>query len=303
MGSDCLVGADIANDFVMGYNGTYRDRRRKKGDVMGKSKIGVIQMEKGMEHWLHQVSQLVSHIEQWIQQQPVEQIYISVAVVVIASVFFVLLHRVSRSKANTIVFAGLSGSGKTILFYQLRDGSPHQGTVTSMEPNDETFVLHSELEKKGKIKPVRVVDVPGHSRLRTKLDEFLPVAAGLIFVVDALDFLPNCRVVAEYLYDILTMASVVKKKIPVLILCNKTDKVTAHSKEFVRKQLEKEIDKLRTSRTAISAADVTTEFALGVPGESFSFSQCQNKVTVAEASGLSGDISQAELFIREHVKP
>ena len=48
----------------------------------------------------------------------------------------------------------------------------------------------------------------------------------------------NCHM---YLYDILTKATVLKKKIPVLILCNKTDKVTAHSKEFIRKQLEKEL--------------------------------------------------------------
>lgn len=45
----------------------------------------------------------------------------------------------------------------------------------------------------------------------------------------------------RYLYDILTNSTVVKKKIPVLICCNKTDKVTAHTKEFIRKQMEKEM--------------------------------------------------------------
>lgn len=45
----------------------------------------------------------------------------------------------------------------------------------------------------------------------------------------------------RYLYDILTKASVVNKKISVLLLCNKTDKVTAHTKEFIRKQMEKEM--------------------------------------------------------------
>ncbi|XP_020088760.1 signal recognition particle receptor subunit beta-like isoform X1 [Ananas comosus] len=249
------------------------------------------------------MDQWISQIEQWFHQQPVEQIYVAVAVLALTVVLFVLFSLLKTSKSNTIVLAGLNGSGKTILFYQLRDGSPHQGTVTSMEPNDGTFVLHSELGKKGKIKPVHLVDVPGHSRLKPKLDEFLPNAAGLIFVVDALDFLPNCRPAAEYLYDILTKSSVVKRRIPVLILCNKTDKVTAHSKEFIRKQLEKEIDKLRTSRNAISTADISDEFMLGVPGEPFTLEQCRNKVTVAEASGLTGEVSQVEQFIREHVKP
>lgn len=33
------------------------------------------------------------------------------------------------------------------IVFQLRDGSYHQGTVTSMEPNEGTFVLHTESTK------------------------------------------------------------------------------------------------------------------------------------------------------------
>lgn len=61
-------------------------------------------------------------------------------------------------------------------------------------------------------------------------------------------------------------------------------------------------DKLRASRTAISEADVTNEYTLGIVGEAFSFSQCRNKVTVAEASGLTGELLEVELFIRENVR-
>ncbi|KAI3963082.1 hypothetical protein MKX01_004138 [Papaver californicum] len=235
--------------------------------------------------------------QRWI---PVERIYVVVVVgvLVFAFVFLFLVGLFQRSKSDTIVLAGLSGSGKTVLFYQLRDGSPHQVTVTSMDPNEGNFMLHSETSRKGKIKPVHVVDVPGHFRLRPKLDEYLPQTAGLIFLVDALDFLPNCRATAGYLYEILTKAVVVKKKVPVLIICNKTDKVNAHSKEFIRKQLEKEIDKLRASRTA---ADMSTEYAVGVAGGTFTFSQCRNKVSVGESSGMTWDVSQVEHFIREHV--
>ncbi|XP_015167759.1 signal recognition particle receptor subunit beta-like, partial [Solanum tuberosum] len=209
--------------------------------------------------------------------------------------------------------------------YQLRDGSAHQGTVTSMEPYVGSFILHSEEDKKGKLKPVLVVNVQGHSRLRPKLDEILPQAAGVVFVVDSVEFLPNCRPASEYLYAILTKASVVKKKVPVLLLCNK---VTAHTTEFIRKQLEKDAElpseelkftsprwntvlhalfsfcyKLRTSRTVVSDAHISNEYTLGVPGEPFAFSQCHNRVIVAEASGLTGEISQLEKFIRENVKP
>ncbi|KAJ9708875.1 hypothetical protein PVL29_000731 [Vitis rotundifolia] len=226
-----------------------------------------------LEQWRIQLQQWSRQGAEWFHQMPETQLYAAIAVVFVTTFFLLSIRLFKRTKSNTIVLTGLSGSGKTTLFYQLQDGSSHLGTVTSMDPNEGTFVLHSEIAKKGKIKPVHVVDVPGHSRLRPKLDEFLPQAAGIVFVVDALEFLPNCRAASEYLlatvygfhtyihkyataimdsnlwcfickrylYDILTKSSVVKKKIPVLILCNKTDKVTAHTKEFIRKQLEKEM--------------------------------------------------------------
>ncbi|KAJ6684745.1 MULTI-COPPER OXIDASE [Salix purpurea] len=246
----------------------------------------------GIEQWKTEAQQWLRQGIEYAHQIPPTQLYAAVAVLLFTTLLLLIIRLLKRTKSNTIVLSGLSGSGKTVLFYQLRDGSSHQGTVTSMEPNEGTFLLHSESAKKGKIKPVHVVDVPGHSRLRPKLDEFLPQAAGIVFVVDALEFLPNLSAVTEYLYDILTKASVVKRKLPVLICCNKTDKVTAHTKEFIRKQLEKEIEKLRVSRSGVSDADIANDYALGIPGEVFSFSQCINKVTVGEASGLTGDISQ-----------
>ncbi|KAH9313578.1 hypothetical protein KI387_022205, partial [Taxus chinensis] len=228
------------------------------------------------------------------------EFYVTVGILIFTSLLvFIVIRTLRRKKANTILLVGLSGGGKTVLFYQLRDGSPPQGTVTSMEPNEDCFVLHSESSKKGKIKPVHIVDLPGHSRLKPKLDEFLPQAVGIVFLVDALDFLPNSRVTAEYLYDVLTKALVVKNKVPVLIVCNKVDKVTAHSMDFIRKQLEKEIDKLRASRSAISDADIANDVTLGVTGQPFTFSQCINKVTVTEASVISGKISDIEHFIRQ----
>ncbi|KAM5554171.1 hypothetical protein ABKV19_026087 [Rosa sericea] len=259
-------------------------------------------LSQALQQWKKQADPLWFQAHEYIQQVPPTQIYAALAILLVTSVLLLLGRLFKRQKANTILLSGLSGSGKTVLFYQLWDGSAHQGTVTSMEPNERTFVLNSEKSKNGKLKPVHLVDVPGHSRLRPKLDEFLPQAAGIVFVVDALEFLPNLRAASEYLYDLLTKASVVKKKIPILILCNKTDKVTAHSKEFIRKQLEKEIDKLRASRSAISTADIANDFTLGVLGEPFSFTQCQNKVTVAEAAGIIGEIAEVEQFIRDHVK-
>lgn len=52
-------------------------------------------------------------------------------------------------------------------------------------------------KQNGKTKPVHIVDVPGHSRVRSEVDKYLPQAAGIVFVVDALEFLPNCRAASE----------------------------------------------------------------------------------------------------------
>lgn len=51
--------------------------------------------------------------------------------------------------------------------------------------------------QRGKVKPVHVVDVPGHARLKPKLDEVLPQAAGIVYVVDAQDFLSTMHAAAE----------------------------------------------------------------------------------------------------------
>lgn len=257
-----------------------------------------------MEVWKNQLEQWLNQAIELSHEVPPIQLYLAIAVVVVSTLLFLFSIRLlKRPKSNTVVLTGPSKSGKTTLFYQLRDGSSHLGTVTSMEPNEGTFVLHSESSKKGKIKPVHLVDVPGNARLRPKLDEFLPQAAGIVFVVDAVEFLPKCSEASEFLFEILTNAIVFKKKIPVLICCNKTDKVTAHTKDFIRKQLEKEIDKLRKLRNQVSEADIANDITLGVPTEPFGFSQCINKVTVAEASALTSEVTQVEEFIREHVKP
>ena len=41
------------------------------------------------------------------------------------------------------------------------------------------------------------MDIPGHLRLRAKVDEFLQDAGRIIFLVDAVDFISNVRTPAE----------------------------------------------------------------------------------------------------------
>eukprot|EP00245_Coleochaete_scutata_P015523 TRINITY_DN6948_c0_g3_i1.p1 TRINITY_DN6948_c0_g3~~TRINITY_DN6948_c0_g3_i1.p1 ORF type:complete len:274 (+),score=30.67 TRINITY_DN6948_c0_g3_i1:56-823(+) len=232
-------------------------------------------------------------------------LYVAVGIL-LASIIFVLLvvrYTFSWKKNDTIALVGLCGAGKTSLFYQLRDGSVHGGTVTSMVPNEGRFVLNSEISKNPKARPVHVIDLPGHPRLSNHVDEVAPSARGIVFVVDAIDFMQQMRANAELLYGILTKKAVVKRRIPILIACNKTDKVSAHAPDFIRRVLEKEIDKLRTTRKAISSADLASEVSLGVEGEPFKFTQCVNRITLVDAAVTAGKLSEIEHFIRELVRP
>ncbi|TVU06172.1 hypothetical protein EJB05_49371, partial [Eragrostis curvula] len=84
-------------------------------------------------------------------------------------------------------------------FAKLRSGQakPRAGSVRS----PGVYLRHSRCGRphypgphrsitKGKVKPVHVIDVPGHARLKSKLDEdeVLPKAVEWFFVVDAQDF-------------------------------------------------------------------------------------------------------------------
>lgn len=44
---------------------------------------------------------------------------------------------------------------------------------------------------------VHLVDVPGHPRVRRAFERHLPSVRGIVFVVDALDFLPHKTETAE----------------------------------------------------------------------------------------------------------
>eukprot|EP00270_Netrium_digitus_P002861 TRINITY_DN13227_c0_g1_i8.p1 TRINITY_DN13227_c0_g1~~TRINITY_DN13227_c0_g1_i8.p1 ORF type:complete len:134 (+),score=18.56 TRINITY_DN13227_c0_g1_i8:54-455(+) len=127
---------------------------------------------------------LISNIATEISNNLGLAVAISALLVVLAALFTFLAvsFALRGSKRDAIVLLGPCGAGKTALYFQLRDGSTHEGTVSSMESNEGRFI-----------------------------------------------------------YDVLRKRTVAQRRIPILVACNKTDKVTAHSVDFIRKQLEKEM--------------------------------------------------------------
>jgi len=218
------------------------------------------------------------------KNQPTKVFFASFAVVALLSlvVLFLLLVKIFRkssAKNNTILLIGNSNAGKTLLFLQLRDNTP-RNTVTSMKENDDTFLVENdEGQRPG---AVHVVDIPGHERLRHKLRDYLPIAKGIVFVVDAAEFLAESRPVAEFLYDVLKNKVARKKRLPILIACNKSDIVTAVSKDRIKSLLEKEIETLRTTQKAIPEQNEEDDsgkdlIEVGIPGEPFRFDHLQEE--------------------------
>ena len=126
---------------------------------------------------------------------------------------------------DSVLLCGACGAGKTSMFQMLRAGSTFDGTVTSMSENEDRFAVEGKLGKRGVVsKQAHVVDLPGHPRLRAKLDKYAAGARGVVFVVDAVDFTSQRRAVAEQLFDLLSNPVIQKRKVPILLVRRKGER-------------------------------------------------------------------------------
>lgn len=214
----------------------------------------------------------------------------------------------SGPRGASVLIVGPSDAGKTTLFLQLRDRSTGKGTVASMQPNEADIKLPSD---KPSARPIHIIDIPGHPRLRTVFDVHAPSARGVVFLVDSVDFMPKKSEVAEQLYDVITHPVIAGRRVPVLLACNKADAgVKAHTVDFIRKRLEKEIDTMRSTRGALGGDGAASQAALlaGASGESFSFERLGMVgkgpvVSCAAVSALdAGGVADVEAFMRKCVK-
>ncbi|KAK9842265.1 hypothetical protein WJX81_003543 [Elliptochloris bilobata] len=226
-----------------------------------------------------------------------------IALLLLLCLLGVLQFWTQRKKGDSVLLVGACGAGKTTLFLQLRDGTVHQGTVASMVENVDAVQLPAE--KSGKKCSVRMVDVPGHPRVRSRFEQYADRACGIIFVVDAVDFLPHKTEIAEQLYEVLTNAAVFKRRLPLLLACNKADQgARAHTVDFLRRRLEREVEALRGTRDTLGgeAGGQRGSFALARPGQAFSFdAQARGggpRVSAGALSALTGDVTSVTEFVR-----
>ncbi|SAM04829.1 hypothetical protein [Absidia glauca] len=190
-----------------------------------------------------------------------------------------------QQKKNTVLLLGITDAGKTSLFTLIRYGKV-TSTVTSMKENEGPCTFDN--------KTYELVDIPGHERVRYRYTDFLPISRCILFVVDSTTINRQVRPVAEYLYHLLAHASIQSQKTPILIVCNKSDMITALPPSRIQSLLESEINRLRATRTAAvekqdSDADEQEAF-LGYEGEDFKFDHLDNKVDFEQCCVLRNEV-------------
>jgi len=231
--------------------------------------------------------------EQWLGVYPNTIGLILVSLIVVYITFRVLKRASRKDKGDAILLLGECGAGKTQLLIQLIYNKTCP-THTSMKKGEEKYVVNDA----GKTRTVRVVDVPGHQRLRFEEQTQIPHAAGVVFVVDASDW--KVRPVAEHLYELLVNKVVNKRQVPFLIFCNKFDASNPTPSSTIQVDLENELNQLRRTRQAMpqeigSKDGGGDNIYLGIEGKSFKFDQIQNDVSFQEGSLLGGGLSPSYL--------
>lgn len=166
-------------------------------------------------------------------------------------VVFVIVVR--KKKPGSALIVGPCGAGKTLLFERLQ-GEEVTETVTSMRPN------------LGQLGDLRLVDYPGHYRLRNGLSEETKKATRVIFLVDGAA--TQAKPAAELLFGMLCQYQAAKYRPPILFVGNKNG--AAKSPQRLMLMMMNEIETLRKTRGALDD-DPIDSLPIGVPGKPFSF--------------------------------
>ncbi|KIY43472.1 hypothetical protein FISHEDRAFT_10799, partial [Fistulina hepatica ATCC 64428] len=185
---------------------------------------------------------------------------LSVAVLLVA-VFVILAKRRSSTRGNSLILTGPPDAGKTAIFSTLI--------------YNETLPSHTSLQSNfgilslPKHKPLLVIDIPGHPRVRSQISEYLHNARVVVFVVDTSTISRNGPAVAEHLHSVMnTIVSLPPSQtLPQLvILAHKSDLLRTGAGvgddlaiNRVKVILERELEKRRLSQTAVGVESLGEE--------------------------------------------
>lgn len=208
---------------------------------------------------------------------------IAVAVIVgLLTLLLLYLYTRKRRLGREVLICGICDSGKTTLFSQLLSAKLVQ-TYTSMTHNQMTLPVENKSS-------LELVDVPGHERVRGQvLESFSSTARAILFVVDSNTVSKQIRDVAECLHSILSLQIISQNSPPVLIICNKQDADLAKGSPAVQNLMEKEIEKVRRTRSSQLAGiegDEGSVVFIGKEGKAFEFKDLACEVQFEECSAI-----------------
>ncbi|CAL1527243.1 unnamed protein product [Lymnaea stagnalis] len=234
------------------------------------------------------VNTLVKYFQNGIENNDPTIWGIIVALIVgLISLVLLVVKGSGKNKRQGVLLLGIRESGKTLIYLQLAYKTFKQ-TYTSMKVNSGEYLVPEKNKK------LRIIDLPGHERLRLQLlEEYKNLARGIVYVVDSATLQKDIKEVAEYLYTILSDRVISNNVPPVLILCNKQDLTLAKGVKVIRSQLEKEMNTLRiTQAAALKGVGDTgnNNSFLGKRDKDFNFADIKPfKIDFAECSALGKD--------------
>ncbi|KAK0450950.1 P-loop containing nucleoside triphosphate hydrolase protein [Armillaria borealis] len=175
---------------------------------------------------------------------------------VVLLVVVVILAFTFKSHGNVVLLVGPSDAGKTAIFAKLvyDQALPSH---TSLQANT------SSVDQPPFNKPVVIVDIPGHPKMRDQFKEHMKEAIVVAFVVDTSTVSRNGAAVAEHLHiimDSIVNLSSTQKTPSLVIVAHKTDllknmagSVNASSDALainrVKTVLERELEKRREAQS------------------------------------------------------
>ncbi|KAF8843588.1 hypothetical protein BDN67DRAFT_1008776 [Paxillus ammoniavirescens] len=234
---------------------------------------------------------------------------LSLAVTVLLFIALSFTRGKSKSRGNDLLLLGPPDSGKTAIMSNLA----YDQTLpshTSLQTNSAQVVLSPT-------KTLRVIDVPGHPRIRDQFREHLGDAKAIAFVVDSSTISRNASVVAEHLHHVLhaiTSLPPTQSTPALLILAHKMDllKLGASSNSATEVAisrvctiLERELEKRRVSQSggvgveSLGAEGEGSEMGgldcSGPAGGAFKFSEWEGgEVDFAATWVKAGEINDVE---------
>ncbi|CUM64416.1 uncharacterized protein PRCAT00002019001 [Priceomyces carsonii] len=163
----------------------------------------------------------------------------------------------SKLKKPTFLILGLNNSGKTALFYQLKEDAPQNGfefvnTVSSIEPNISE--VNIPFSKSSVSKAYQLIDYPGHlkySQLLTKLilkDVTLQNIKGILYVIDSSSNSINqqnqVKQISRFLFSLFSQTEKLMNGVDFLFAINKQDLFDSIPVFKIKQLIEEEITKL-----------------------------------------------------------